>query len=82
MRILQVRKSILINTDPQRRCYNGCHYSSERIWTNWGDLEVIRTGEDEEKRLKFWRDLSTYDSSKRREKVGSEYRIVEKEPYE
>jgi len=32
---LFVRKKIEVNTDPQRRCYNGCHFSSEMVWTGW-----------------------------------------------
>lgn len=32
---LYVRKKITINTDPQRRCYNGCNFSEEDVWTNW-----------------------------------------------
>lgn len=35
---LYVRRQILINTDPQRRCYNGCFAKSELIWTDWVDL--------------------------------------------
>lgn len=29
------RKQTTINTDPQHRCYNGCHASSELRWTEW-----------------------------------------------
>lgn len=32
------RKQIEVNTDPQRRCYNGCHASSEIRWTNWAEI--------------------------------------------
>lgn len=35
---LGVRKKIEVNTDPQRRCYNGCHARSEMVWTAWADL--------------------------------------------
>ena len=39
---IERRRSIEVNTDPQRRCYNGCHASSEIRWTEWDwiDLEV------------------------------------------
>lgn len=30
------RKRIEVNTDPQRRCYDGCHFSSRMVWTEWG----------------------------------------------
>jgi len=35
---LQVSKQIEINTDPQRRCYNGCHFKSKLVWTDWDTL--------------------------------------------
>lgn len=31
-KILYTRRRIEVNTDPQRRCYNGCHASSELRW--------------------------------------------------
>lgn len=33
--LLQVRKPIVVNTDPQRRCYNGCNFSEEAVWSEW-----------------------------------------------
>lgn len=33
---LWCRKKVEVNTDPQRRCYDGCHFSSEMQWTAWG----------------------------------------------
>jgi len=82
MRIIQQRKLTLVNTDPQRRCYNGCHFSSELVWTEWGDLEIVSPTMDEEERLKFWRELSAYAVSQLGESATSEYRVVEKETYE
>lgn len=32
---IATRKRVMINTDPQRRCYNGCNYSEELQWTEW-----------------------------------------------
>lgn len=32
---LHIRRGIEYNTDPQRRCYNGCHASSEVVWSEW-----------------------------------------------
>lgn len=29
------RKPVTINTDPQRRCYNGCNFSEETTWMEW-----------------------------------------------
>lgn len=42
------RRKIEVNTDPQRRCYNGCHARSEMRWTEWYDLVDSRTMEDAE----------------------------------
>lgn len=41
-----MRKQVEINTDPQRRCYNGCHFSSEMVWTEWQDLFDVSDEED------------------------------------
>ena len=30
------RKTIMVNTDPQRRCYDGCNFSEELRWSEWG----------------------------------------------
>ena len=32
---LHIRRGTLVNTDPQRRCYNGCHASSRVDWSPW-----------------------------------------------
>mgnify|MGYP000721130010 CR=1 FL=1 len=32
---LHIRRGYLVNTDPQRRCYNGCHASSRIEWGSW-----------------------------------------------
>lgn len=29
------RKGGMVNTDPQRRCYNGCNFSEEFRWGEW-----------------------------------------------
>ena len=71
------RKRILINTDPQRRCYNGCHFSSELVWTAWEELDYAATLEKAEARLKFWTELNDYAVSQRGEEAKSEFKIVE-----
>ena len=73
---IEVRHRREINTDPQRRCYNGCHFSSELVWTPW---EVIVPDIAEEKvadALVFWRSLNDYAVSQRGESARSEYRAV------
>ena len=69
------RTRVLVNTDPQRRCYNGCHFSSELLWTAWGVLEYV--SEDKvERKLKFWRELNDYAISQRGESARSEYKAI------
>lgn len=73
---IEMRTVILVNTDPQRRCYNGCHFSSELVWSSWDCLEI---GIDEsriDRRLTFWRELNDYAVSCRGETARSEFRTV------
>lgn len=74
---LEMSKRVTINTDPQRRCYNGCHYSSKTVWSEWAVLETNIPLEKTWDRLKFWRDLNAYSVS-----VGgtpAQYRVEEQE---
>ena len=32
---LWFRKKLVVNTDPQRRCYNGCNFSERVEWSAW-----------------------------------------------
>lgn len=32
---LHIRRGVFVNTDPQRRCYNGCYFSSRIDWEPW-----------------------------------------------
>lgn len=32
---IYVRQKIVVNTDPLRRCYNGCNFSEEHVWSGW-----------------------------------------------
>ncbi len=38
MYTVQVRRLVVVNTDPQRRCYDGAHFSSEVVWSKWQDV--------------------------------------------
>lgn len=72
---IEMRKRQLINTDPQGRCYNGCHYKSELVWTQW---EILESGIDGgPRRLKFWRELNDYAISQRGESARAEFKLVE-----
>jgi hypothetical protein len=72
--VIESRSIREVNTDPQRRCYNGCHFSSELVWSQWEDLDIT-TGEKAEDRLAFWRDLNAYAVSQRGKSAQREYRI-------
>ncbi len=73
---IQHRVQVLINTDPQRRCYNGCYFSAEWQWTGWVDLVLNVTEETLEDKLKFWRDLNDYAVSQRGAGAKKEFRAV------
>ena len=59
-----------VNTDPQRRCYNGCHASSEWQWTPWAPLYDLPSAQEAQESVESWRALAK--SSGRR----LEYRAV------
>lgn len=64
---LRMRRRVEVNTDPQRRCYNGCHFSSELRWTEWTVIDSGLTPEQAERRLTYWRDLNAYAVKERGE---------------
>jgi hypothetical protein len=68
------RARILVNTDPQRRCYDGCHFSSELVWSAWDELCDVAP-ENAERRLKFWKELNDYAVSQRGEGARREFKI-------
>lgn len=70
------RRLVEVNTDPQRRCYNGCHFSSEFVWTPWETFYYNIPQEDIEDKLKFWIDLNNYAVSQRGEGARCEYDAV------
>lgn len=37
------RRPTIINTDPQRRCYNRCNFSEKEEWTEWQCLYGLAT---------------------------------------
>lgn len=73
---IKFRRLIEVSTDYQKRCYDGCHFSSEHHWTSWGVLEVNTPVEKIELRLKFWRDLNDYAVRERGENAKCEYEAV------
>lgn len=79
MKLFNIERSstVEVNTDPQGRCYNGCHFSSELVGTPWEVLEHEVTEDKIERRLEFWRDLSAYAVSQRGNSAHTNYRKVE-----
>lgn len=75
MKTLYMRKRVLVNTDPQRRCYNGAHFSSELQWLAWESLGAVPP-EKEESQLQFWRELNDYAVSQRGEGARTEFKLV------
>ena len=78
--VILVRKRIETNTDPRRRCYNGQHFSSAPVWTDFRAVERsewLLPGVNMEDRLKFWRDLNDYAVSQRGESARAEYKPEE-----
>jgi len=73
---IEQRQRRLINTDPQRRCYNGCHYISELVWTSWDFLQEDVPENGVEARLEWWRDLNAYAVQERGEGAKREFRAV------
>jgi hypothetical protein len=62
-----VRTRITINTDPLRRCYDGCHFSTKVVWSPWTILEYKIPEDGLEDRLTFWKSLNDYAVSARGE---------------
>lgn len=76
---IEMQSQVLVNTDPQRRCYNGCHAKSELRRTEWEVLETSWPEDQIERRLTFWRELNDYAVSQRGESARTEYRAVKNE---
>lgn len=74
---IECRQRIEINTDPQRRCYNGCHAKSEMMWGPWKILVYDIPKEKVEELLKWWRKLNDYAVGERGESAKREFRAVE-----
>lgn len=75
-KVIQMRRMQLVNTDPLRRCYNGCHFSTALIWTPWEDL-CDATEETVQDKLNWWRELNDDAVKCRGESALREFRIKE-----
>jgi hypothetical protein len=70
------RDRILINTDPQRRCYYGVHKKSELIWGKWEELEFVKE-EKLQQRMYFWKELNDFAVSQCGEEAKTEFKFIE-----
>jgi hypothetical protein len=55
---LQSREQREYNTDPQRRCYNGCHARSEWVWSDWSTLYSLKTEQEAQESVASWTALN------------------------
>ena len=79
MPTIMTRVFVEVNTDPQSRRYDGCHFSSEQVWTSWAKFEYWESPEVAKQRLKFWTDLNEYAVSQSRKQLKREYKLVDSE---
>jgi hypothetical protein len=54
---LYFRQQVEVNTDPQRRCYDGANYSSAMVWTEWVLIGPY-SREDAESSMKTFQDIN------------------------
>jgi hypothetical protein len=63
------RKPIVINTDPQRRCYDGVMFSSKTEWSDWGEVCTHYNYDDAAESRDLFKSIN--------ESKGWQYKIVE-----
>jgi hypothetical protein len=63
---LEVRKQITINTDPQRRCYDGVNAREEWVWTAWNEVCTYTAEMDAQDSAATFKQINP----------GREYRVV------
>ena len=68
---------MLINTDPQRRCYNGCNYSEKLVWGPWEELCFVEEGADPQETINWWKELNDIAVRARGKEAEREFRIKE-----
>lgn len=67
---------VLVNHDPQKRCYNGAYANASYEWTNWETLESNIPDDKIDSRLDFWRGLNAYAVSQRGVESKREFKKV------
>lgn len=63
------RRKITINTDPQRRCYDGRHFSEKTIWSEWRHIVDLPTREEAEASARTYKVINP----------GRQYKVEEHE---
>lgn len=63
MYTIQVNKKITINTDPQRRCYDG----SKQFWTGWVDIYSYKDRKAAEESMATFQEINP----------GRKYQIIQ-----
>ena len=56
--VVYFRRKVVINTDPQRRCYYGCNFSEEEAWTEWERVVGFQTREDAEESARTFKKIN------------------------
>jgi hypothetical protein len=74
---VMMRRRVMVNTDSQRRCYDGCNFSEELQWTPWEEVDYCIPEDRIARRLEFWRELNDYAISQRGEIARAEHRAEE-----
>lgn len=78
MQVLMRRNKVLVNYDPQGRCYDGCYFDARWEWGPWEDLHYLKDDEDPDEVMKFLESLNEIAVSARGESARSEYRVIER----
>jgi len=60
---IEQRTRVLVNTDPEGRCYNGCNFSEEHRWSGWQRIHTT-TNDNALGDLEFWRDFESARTGK------------------
>ena len=53
-----VRSRVVVNTDPQRRCYDGCNFSERTEWGPWALVAHYATPEDAESAARTFKSIN------------------------
>jgi len=75
--IVWTREKIKVNDDPLGRCYNGCHFSTKKVWSEWKALSYPKTPEDGLRRIIDWQAWDKYIETINKSKIEREYQLTD-----